>query len=258
MTTLSRRPSDAPRPAPSVSFTLPRADRDLLDWMQAAVSLFRTDPARYQLACAPCEKLDTLVRAFHDAYQFAQSPHAGRSHRQMKDEARDAARAAFAPVIQQIKSDPMIDLESKLALGFKPIAPRSPIDPPATSPVLSIVEAGDGRHKLRFADRATPDTSRKPRGAHTIELRIFTVDGPPARLPPSPDEAAAESLGIPRTHHEGRSPFTIEHTRTDAGRTAVYYARWLTRSNKPGPWSPPADVLWMTIAVAGRGDDGKS
>ncbi|TVQ51362.1 MAG: hypothetical protein EA377_12765 [Phycisphaerales bacterium] len=78
-----------------------------------------------------------------------------------KNAARDAARAAFLPVIDHIRHHREIETSAKEELGMKARPRRrAPIEPPDTVPVLSLVALGDGSHTLRYADERTPPIRR--------------------------------------------------------------------------------------------------
>ncbi len=91
----------------------------------------------------------------------------------------------------------------------------TPIPPPATYPVLSVVGMGAGLQDLRACDQNTPDKRGKPVGASG--LLVYRAVG----TAPATDPAQAVFLAF-----VSRSDFQSTFTSTDAGKTATYFGRW--------------------------------
>lgn len=248
-------------PPPVVNFTMPRTDHGLRDWMNTVATTIAADPERFHLTAAIAADLTARARAFDAALHCAYSPDTRCKQATIdKNNAREAARAAFKPVIDHIRHHAEIDILAKYEIGMKAHCKRQrrPIEPPKSAPMLSITAAGaDGTHTLHYADDLTPHKRARPKGAGYLDLHIIIVpgdqgiEGPPhpphPPVPPHPEGPLPDSA-IVRSERITRTPFIIEHNRAHGGRMAIYHARWMTNTNKPGPWGHPVS---MTIATGG-------
>jgi hypothetical protein len=80
----------------------------------------------------------------------------------------------------------------------------------------------------------------KPEGVIQLELRRTVETGA------NPDPGAAGPVGV-----FTKQPVMVEQDPADAGKTATYFGRWVTRTGLTGPWSLP---IAMTIAFGGPVD----
>jgi hypothetical protein len=85
---------------------------------------------------------------------------------------------------------------------------------------------------------ATGVTGRaKPAGA--TQLQVFRAIGD---APAMSIEQAVYFRSV------SRSPMRVEYTAADNGKTATYFARWMTRKGEAGPWSAPLSVRVASAA----------
>jgi hypothetical protein len=222
---------------------IPRSDAAFRDWLLNFSALLSADPARYGVSSAEAAAIAGHAGAFDEAYQAAQAPATRTSvaiaH---KDVMRAAANAPVRTLAQQIKADPGVAGDDKIALGIHvDDAVRSPVPAPTSAPLLMLVSSFSGVHQLRYADERTPAARRKPAGAAQLQLNVAIAPGPVT------DPAESQLYGL-----FTKQPIRVEHDPGKGGeagaQTATYLARWVTRTGKFGPWSLPQS---MTIAFAG-------
>lgn len=218
---------------------IPSNDAAFRDWLLNFATLIAADPTRYGLTAADATVIQGYSDDFDAAYQTAVAP----STRTVvtvaqKDAIRAAANESVRIFAQMIKVNQGVTNEDKIALGIHVDDPTpSPIPAPTSSPLLMLVSSFSGVHQLRYADENTPASRRKPAGVIQMQLNMAVAPGPVV------DPTVARFFGL-----FTKQPILVEHSPENAAQTATYFARWVTRTGKFGPWSLPQS---MTIAFAG-------
>jgi hypothetical protein len=174
-----------------------------------------------------------VVSAYDAAYTLAVDPSTRTpSTVAAKDAAKSAALATVRPIAQFIRNNLGVSNEDKIALGLTvPSTTPTPIPTPTTVPLLSVIAATPGVHKISMRDDATPLSKAKPFGA--LQLQLFSVIG--TVVAPTPAGALFVSVVT-------KSPFFVDLDPADAGKIATYFGRWVTRTGKVGPWSSGASL----------------
>jgi len=218
---------------------LPPPDAAFDAWSQNFSTLITADPTTYGLIAGDATAIAAVVDAFHTAYGLASNPV---TRTAVTIAAKDAARVAAEPVLrdyaQQISRNAGVDNSDKTAVGVNlPNTARPPIPQPTTQPQLALVSSVHNLQVISYKDSATPTTKAKPFGAIGIDLRVSISLTPAA----SPDN-------VPPFGVITKSPVNIGMLSGDAGKTARYWGRWVTRSGpggmaQYGPWSAPMDVV---------------
>jgi len=152
--------------------------------------------------------------------------------------AKNSAKLAMISILRtysaQIRINPGVLNADKLALGLNlPNNSPSPIPPPTTSPLITVIGATPGQHTLRFADQNTPDKRLMPFGVVGLELFI----GIGVTVFTDPDQCS----------YYGRftkQPIPVNFDPGDAGKLATYFGHWVSRATPigggpapVGPWS---------------------
>jgi len=217
-------------PAPDAQFDL---------WSANFASLITTTPADFGLIAGDAVAINAVVTPWHAAYVIAVNP-ATRTPAAIaaKDAARTAAEVVLRPYAQDISRNPAVTNENKVAVGVNlPNSARTPVPPPTTQPSLSLVSSVHFNQVIAYRDASTPTSKAKPAGAIGVDLRLHIA----TTEPPAPDL-------IPPYGVLTKSPANIGFTAGDVGKTATYFARWVTRSGpggiaQNGPWSAPLAVV---------------
>jgi hypothetical protein len=175
------------------------------------------------------------VGAFADAYAVAMSPGtrtkvtvAG------KDAARGAAEGPIRQLAGQIKVNAGVSDADKIAINVPTVnLKRSPINVPASSPLLKLIGATPGKQVLSYHDSRSPDRRAKPFGAASLQLFRAVGDAPVS----DPGQAKFYEA-VTRNPVE----VEVEFDPADAGKCATYFARWASRRGDVGPWSLPVSM----------------
>lgn len=218
---------------------IPATDAAFRDWLANFSTLIAADPGRYGLDASDATIITAHSTSFNTAYQTVQAPSTRTSNAvAQKDAIRASAQGSVRVYAQQIKANVGVDNEDKVALGIHVDDPTpTPIPAPTSAPLLMIINAFSGVHNLRYADENTPASRAKPDGVIQLQLNM-TVGNSPAV---DPDTSSFVGLYT-------KQPVLIEHDPMNAGKTATFFGRWVTRKGLVGPWSLPES---MTIAFGG-------
>lgn len=209
---------------------IPHNDDALEPFANNFQALIAADPAAYGLEAGDAAAITAAYAAWHAAFLAAANP-ATRTKAAVFT--KNAEKVNILGVVRRyaavIRADTGVSNPLKIGLGLhiRDTAP-TPIPPPATRPLLSIVSAGVGSQELRAADSATPSRRARPAGA--IGLLLFCAVDEGA----APDPSAARFLTFLT-----RGEFTATFDRDDHGKTATYFARWTNSRGELGPWSVP-------------------
>lgn len=217
---------------------IPAKDADFDSWLTNFSALITAAPADFGLIAADAVIIAAAQTAFNAAFVTAITPETRTSPAiAAKDAARASADATVRPYAIQIKLNAAVTDENKVAVGVNlPVTSRTPVPPPATAPVLALVEAQPGQHVLGYKDSTTPTSKAKPAGVTGIEI-VRVIGVAPAV---DPDQGTPLAIAT-------KSPQRLTTSVGDVGKIATYFARWTTRSGpagvaQRGPWSAALSV----------------
>ncbi len=212
---------------------IPRADSAFREWLDNFSTVIARAPWAVGLAPSDAARLTALAQRYAEAYVRARAPGTRncstvRRKNLLRREAWDTVRA----IAMRIKRDRGVSDAQKIELGvYPPLGGQSPIPKPRTAPLLELIEMRPGVHRLRYQDRSRPSRFAKPYGAVSLQLLIQVAR-----------KAAASPDGAHRVQHATRHVFDVKFAAAESGRTATYFARWVTRRGRTGPWSRPLAV----------------
>jgi hypothetical protein len=122
---------------------------------------------------------------------------------------------------------------------------------PRHAPTLAIVRMSGGVHRLRYHDPSNPDRQAMPPGVTEMQLMVVIASTPvgagaisnvETRNPKQERISKKKSqnqTGTQRLLIQTRHVFDVRFEPEDAGKTATYFGRWVTRRGLTGPWSAP-------------------
>ena len=209
-------------------------------------TLISQDPQRYGLENSDATIIAQQYADYDASYQPVQT-NATRTASAIaqKDATKASAIGSARVYARMIRANAGVTNQDKIDLGLHvPDPTRTPIPTPTTAPLLMIVSAFSGVHQLRFADENSPASRRKAPGASALQLNMVVAAGPVV----NPDGSQFVGLFT-------KQPILVEQDPVNANKTATYFARWVTRTGKFGPWSLPQA---MTIAFGGPVQAGMS
>jgi hypothetical protein len=214
---------------------IPSTDSALDAWSQNFSTLISATPTDYGLTAGDATSIANAVDAFHDAYGVTLDPNTRTSPAiAAKDELRAAMLVVVRPFAMQVNAQASVTDEQRADLGLtirKTV--QTPIPPPATAPLVSLVSAFPGVATLDYRDPSTPTSKAKPFGV--IGVQIFRSVGTVPAVDPA--QASADATVT-------KSPFALSFAPGDTGKIATVFARYVTRGGpagvaQVGPWSAP-------------------
>jgi hypothetical protein len=218
---------------------IPSKDADFDSWLNNFSTLLTASPTTYGLTAPDAVIVAGVTTTWNSTYAAATNPGTRTTPAiAAKDAARNAATATVRPYATTISRNAGVTNEDKTDIGVNlPNPGRTPVPPPTTQAVLSLVSAIHNQQTLAYRDSSTPTSKAKPAGA--ISLEVWQAIG----TSPAVSPATASPLTLAT-----KSPFVVGTLSPDAGKFATYFGRWTTRSGpggqaQSGPWSAPLSVV---------------
>lgn len=227
---------------------VPRRDEDFARWLEQFSGIIAKDAARFMMVQCEAEVLVRYAKKFRNALRIATTIDTRNPVTVLeKNQTRTECEQLFRAVAAQIKANDGISNSDKINLNVRPKRLSwSAIPAPVSSPVVWVVNPLNGGHLMQYRDSedfAVTSRKAKPYGVIRMEMRIALTrpeNGEQPRL-----EETTEVLSTTK------SPFIIWHEHEDDGKVMTCWGRWVTRTNKTGPWGAPVS---MRIAFAGAGN----
>lgn len=212
--------------------TLSGPDADFLIYAQTFSTVLTATPVLYGATAPQATTLAGLVTAFQTALAASSDP-TTRSPATIttKRTARASLTANLRMLSRTIRGVSALTDTQLVAIGLKPRAIPSPINPPADPPVLEVL-AAIGR-TLKIAVRATgTDRRGKPDGAWSAAIYSFV-----GAVPPSDSTQWVHQGNVTRTNFEVSFPAT-----TPAGSQVWLVAMWASPREIFGPPCTPVSA----------------
>ena len=139
---------------------------------------------------------------------------------------KNASRAEVEQIIRTLRNIAIANGASEANINAFGI-PASAGDIPsnATRPTATIDASKRLQHTIRFADEASPDIKRKPRGVMGCEIWLKLDGSPPI------DETECRYLAL-----DSATPYLMEYDGVDAGKMAHYLIRWRFNDGAVTSW----------------------
>lgn len=215
---------------PALPPYIPAKDAAYNSWIANFSTLLTATPLLFGLTSTDAGNVSAAESAWNAAYTLVTSPSTKTKDTvQAKNIQRVSSLNIVRPYAQNISLNPAVLASNKVAIGVNPrTSTPTPITPPSTYPLVTIVSALALQHILRYRDElASPSSKSKPYGVVQIQLYASTS------ATPIVDPTLLQFQGV-RT----KSPTTVTWPSGAAGLRAYYAAKWVTRSGLTGPWSP--------------------
>lgn len=212
-----------------VSPAIPPADSLFDAFLYNWKTLLTAAPATYGMVAGDATAISNLYTTWHAAYVAASDV----AHRTATIVATKNYQKALSLVLlrQQytiIKANPAVLDANKTAIGVRVTDPvPTPIPPPSTAPVLSVINSAPLTMTFDVHDVTTPTTRRKPTGA----TGLVVVRKVGTSVETNPDACAFEGMF-------SRWPTMLAtFDPADVGKFATFFARWVNAKGEEGPWS---------------------
>jgi hypothetical protein len=171
--------------------------------------------------------LADLHAAWKTAYAAVIGPHT-KVDTEAKNNARDAAKAAIRPFVNQYLRFPPVTNKDRTAMGIhNPDTKPTPVKPPDTGPVFTVVQSGPRTLGIVYRWGENGKKGSKPPGVQGARIYYGVLDTPPV-----------EQEDLPAAVWATRCPHVVTFRETDRGRRAYFALKWETRKeNGESPWS---------------------
>ena len=200
---------------------IPDNDAQFNVWLKNFTAKLNANKNTLAFAAASAATLDQQQAAYEQALaeeeaarvDFEAKREARRSlRRQSEAEARAAVRAVQADknATDELRAELQIPLRDTTATPAPPLTSR---------PVLTIDFSQRLRHTLEYRDSDTPTSRARPAGATGCEFHAYVGATPPTG-----------TSQFKYVDTDASSPFTVEYTDADAGKTAYYISRWVNQT----------------------------
>lgn len=163
---------------------LPTRESELVTWASNFNTLVQAGAITYGLTPAQALQMGSLYTAFAAAHQTASDP-ATRSPSNIiaKNTAMKNMVACIRQLARILQANPSLSAQQKSDLGLtvRDVEP-SPVNPPASAPMLDVLSAAGRLVKIRLHDSANPARRGRPDGVAGASVFSFVGPTPPAEL----------------------------------------------------------------------------
>lgn len=213
---------------------IPASDGGFNTWIASFSSQITATPTAFGLVAGQATALAALVTTWNTAYAAATNPLTRTSAAvQSKDTARAAAESYARSLANIVQGYPSITDTQLNALGLTVRSTtRTPIGPPATSPVISILGIVNRSARLAIADETSPDTKARPFGVVGLQL-FYQVAG----------VAPLDTTGMTYAGLVTRTPIALELPEAASGKLVYMLGRWVNAKGQVGPLSSLAQQI---------------
>lgn len=156
-----------------------------------------------------------------------------------KNEARDTLERTIRSMASFVQSSSVTTDADRAQMGLTiRDEVRTSVHPPATCPLLNVVQPARFTHELRLCDSETPLQRGKPSNAIGAEV-WWAVVAPGEHVPTDPQRFRYHSMAT-------RASMNTSFKKADVGKTAAYMSRWVNAKGETGPWS---EIATATVAA---------
>lgn len=215
---------------------IPGPDANFQAWQSNFVTYANANLAALGLTAADMAPITAAQSTWQTAFPaHIAAANAAKAARQAKTGARAAYVAVLRPLVRQLQASDVVSDAERAALGITVRQEPTPIGPPTTAPLVAIECGARLQQTLRFVDEATPTRKAKPAGVMGVEIWNKVGTTPPA------NENELRFVAV-----DTNSPYTLNFTAEDGGKTNYVWMRWVSPTGERGPWSEQAQA---TIAA---------
>jgi hypothetical protein len=207
---------------------IPKSDAELASFLDNFATKIASDKSKFSFSDAEVTELTTANTDYQTALtELAEAEDNYNAKLEAKRQAEERAVAATRARAQQIQANPNIADEERAGLRL-PVRDKQPtrVSVPESFPIIVIDNSKRLQQTLRYFDSNTPTSRARPDNARGAEVVRFIG----ATAPTGPEQ-------FERLDESSRSPYVVQYTGADAGKTAYYMMRWVNSRGERGPWS---------------------
>jgi hypothetical protein len=205
---------------------LPSKDSELVVWGDNFASQIASHYTEWEIPTQDLTDLQASLDLFKSLHDQADSPAKNKIIVAEKNAARKAFKEKVRGLVNFRLKNPVITNAQRVALGLR-VRDTTPskIPVPTTRPELDVDVLDVRRLRLRFHDMGSSNNAR-PYGVNGAVVAYAVRDTPPS----SPND-------LTRTVLATRTPFTLEFTEEERGKTVYFAICWQNERGERGPWS---------------------
>ncbi|MDR2731339.1 MAG: hypothetical protein LBB81_10650 [Treponema sp.] len=205
---------------------IPRRESELTAWADNFVTWVGEYAGDLDIPAAEINKLKIAVNFFKSTLEQARSPDRTPVIIATKNGAKRDMVAKIRAMVRFRLQNPAVTDAMRIQLGLRArdtIMTAIPV--PTTRPEFSFRVRDLRRVQVRFQDQGS-DTRARPYGTNGAVISYDILDGPPA-----------DPGHLTRTTLATRTPYTLEFTEEERGRTLYAALQWQNEKGERGPWS---------------------
>lgn len=221
---------------------IPRSDVDFLNWAQTFSTYLEAHAGPLDIEPPTLMAIQSKVSAFSTTYaHHLTAGQAASAAKEAKNVSRSAAEEAIRTLVRQIQANPKVDDGLRAGLGIRVrdrIRSLARSRRKLSSRPIAVVDASRRyRHEILFMDESTPTSRAKPKGVMGCEIWVAVKaanEAPPAN--------ASEYTFVAM---DTATPYMVEYTGDEVGKTAHYLLRWVKTNGEKGPLSETVSATIM-------------
>lgn len=207
---------------------IPTTDAGLLAWATNYSTLITATPTTYGLVAGDATATAAALTAYSAALTAATNP---ATRTAVTVATKDTTRATLVALVRsqvgKIQATPTVTPTQKTNLGITVRkTTRTPIGPPTTRPLLTVVRTNGPVLDIRLNDELTPDVRAYPFGVTLAQVFLFVGATTPTNL----DEYTLLA-------NVGRAVNQLDVTSVPQAARMCLISRWINRRGEPGPQS---------------------
>jgi hypothetical protein len=221
---------------PAVAPYIPPKDANYDTWFNNFSTLITAAPSTYGLLASDAATIAAQFSTWHAAYLLVTSPTTKTKDTvSAKNTAKINSLNVVRPYAQNISNNPGVTSANKIALGVNPkTSTPSPITPPNSYPVLTLISQNPGVINLSYRDSQTsPSVKSKPYGVKSMQLYGAMS------ATPITDPSLLNQLG---TFTKSPLQYALPVGYTPGSRW-YFAAKWQIQKGGQGPWSPITTLI---------------
>jgi hypothetical protein len=204
---------------------LPQKDAEIVAWSDNFSVQVSANAAKWEIPEAEVKALTTAKNAFATLHSQVDSPNRTPVIVAEKNTARKELIGIIRTLVDFRLKNPVITDAQRIALGLHVRdTTHTPVPVPATRPELYIDVLDVRRLSINFHDQGS-GSKAKPYGVNGAVIGFAILDTPPA-------DPGALNRSVLATH----TPYTLEFTEEERGKTVYIALRWQNEKGEKGPW----------------------
>ncbi|MDR2765351.1 MAG: hypothetical protein LBB90_10025 [Tannerella sp.] len=205
---------------------IPRKESELVAWSANFTAQVAANATAWEIPAGEVTALQTADTAFAALHAQADSPAKNSIIVAKKDAARKTLTAKIRELAGFRLKNPVITDAQRVALGLTVHdTKQTTISAPKSRPELDIDVLDFGRLKVLFHDMGS-SSKAKPYGVNGAVIVYAVLDAPPV-----------DPSALNRSALATRTPYILEFTGEERGKTVYVALCWQNQKGERGPWS---------------------